>query len=83
MDGDIVPRKWDGRVMAFLAMLIGIGFFGWAIAQLSSAITLQKLHSDITHHRDLRNKMVWVLLTTNPSRINKISILKITNASYR
>ena len=56
--GDIVPRKWVGRVMAFLVMLIGIGFFGWAVAQLSSAITLQKLHSDITDEKDLRNKIV-------------------------
>ena len=56
--GDIVPRKWVGRVMAFLVMLIGIGFFGWAVAQLSSAITLQKLHSDITDENDLRNKIV-------------------------
>jgi ABC-type amino acid transport substrate-binding protein len=56
--GDIVPRKWVGRVMAFLVMLIGIGFFGWAVAQLSSAITLQKLHFNITDKRDLRNKMV-------------------------
>ena len=62
--GDIVPRKWVGRVMAFLVMLIGIGFFGWAIAQLSSAITLQKLHSDITHERDLRNKMVATVAGT-------------------
>jgi ABC-type amino acid transport substrate-binding protein len=36
--GDIVPRKWIGRVMAFLVMLIGIGFFGWAIAQFRSII---------------------------------------------
>ena len=56
--GDIVPRIWFGRVMAFLVMLIGIGFFGWAVAQLSSAITLQKLRSDITDHRDLRKKIV-------------------------
>ena len=62
--GDIVPRKWVGRVMAFLVMLIGIGFFGWAIAQLSSAITLQKLHSDITDERDLRNKMVATVAGT-------------------
>jgi polar amino acid transport system substrate-binding protein len=62
--GDIVPRKWVGRVMAFLVMLIGIGFFGWAVAQLSSAITLQKLHSDITDHRDLRNKMVATVAGT-------------------
>jgi polar amino acid transport system substrate-binding protein len=56
--GDIVPRKWVGRVMAFLVMLIGIAFFGWAIAQFSSAITLQKLRSDINDHRDLRKKIV-------------------------
>lgn len=56
--GDIVPRKWAGRLMAFLVMIIGIGFFGWAIAQMSSAITLQKLHSDITDHRDLRNRSI-------------------------
>jgi len=62
--GDIVPRKWIGRVMAFLVMLIGIGFFGWAIAQLSSAITVQKLHSDITDHRDLRNRLVATVAGT-------------------
>ena len=56
--GDIVPRNWFGRLMAFLVMIIGIGFFGWTIAQMSSAITLQKLHADITHHRDLQNKLV-------------------------
>ncbi|MGD8836054.1 MAG: potassium channel family protein, partial [Desulfobacteraceae bacterium] len=38
--GDIVPRNWVGRVMACFVMVIGIGFFGWAIAQLSSAITI-------------------------------------------
>jgi polar amino acid transport system substrate-binding protein len=62
--GDIVPRKWVGRVMAFLVMLIGISFFGWAIAQLSSVITLQKLHSDITDKQDLRNKMVATVAGT-------------------
>jgi ABC-type amino acid transport substrate-binding protein len=62
--GDIVPRKWVGRVMAFLVMLIGISFFGWAIAQLSSVITLQKLHSDITDKQDLRNKIVATVAGT-------------------
>jgi len=56
--GDIVPRKWIGRLVAFLVMVIGIAFFGWAIAQLSSVITLQRMHSDITSPRDLRNKVV-------------------------
>ena len=56
--GDIVPRSWVGRLMAFLVMIIGIGIFGWTIAQLSSAITLQTLHSDIASHWDLRDKLV-------------------------
>jgi polar amino acid transport system substrate-binding protein len=59
--------------MAFLVMLIGIGFFGWAIAQLSSAITIQKLHSDITDHRDLRNKLVaTVEATTSVAALEKL-----------
>jgi ABC-type amino acid transport substrate-binding protein len=74
--GDIVPRKWIGRVMAFLVMLIGIGFFGWAIAQLSSAITLQKLHSDITDHRDLRNKLVATVAgTTSVDALNDLGAI--------
>jgi ABC-type amino acid transport substrate-binding protein len=56
--GDIVPRKWIGRVLAFIVMLIGIGFFGWAVAQLSSVITMQKLHSNITDEHDLHNKII-------------------------
>jgi len=49
---------WVGRLMALFVMVIGIGFFGWTIAQLSSAITLQKLHTDITDKQDLRNRLV-------------------------
>jgi polar amino acid transport system substrate-binding protein len=71
--GDIVPRKWVGRVMAFLVMIIGIGFFGWTIAQLSSAITLQTLHSDITDHRDLRDRLVATVEgTTSVTALEKI-----------
>jgi ABC-type amino acid transport substrate-binding protein len=71
--GDIVPRKWVGRLMAFLVMIIGIGFFGWSIAQLSSAITLQTLHSDITDHQDLRGRLVATVEgTTSVPALEKI-----------
>ena len=71
--GDIVPRNWVGRLMAFFVMMIGIGFFGWAIAQLSSAITLQKLHSDIIDHQDLRNKLVATVEgTTSVTALEKL-----------
>jgi polar amino acid transport system substrate-binding protein len=77
--GDIVHRKWLGRLMAFLVMVIGIGFFGWTIAQLSSAITIQKLHSDITDHQDLENKLVATVEgTTSVATLEKIGALVIT-----
>jgi len=77
--GDIVPRKWVGRVTAFLVMLIGIGFFGWAIAQLSSAITLQKMHSDITDHRDLRNRLVATVAgTTSVDALNDLGAIVVS-----
>jgi len=74
--GDIVPRKWAGRLMAFLVMVIGIGFFGWTIAQLSSAITLQKLHSDITDQHGLRNRLVATVEgTTSVPALEKLGAI--------
>lgn len=74
--GDIVPRSWVGRLMAFLVMIIGIGIFGWTIAQLSSAITLQTLHSDITDHWDLRNRLVATVEgTTSVTALEKLGAL--------
>lgn len=71
--GDIVPRSWVGRLMAFVVMIIGIGIFGWTIAQLSSAITLQTLHSDITDHRDLRDRSVATVEgTTSVTALEKL-----------
>ena len=71
--GDIVPRSWVGRFMAFLVMVIGIGFFGWTIAQLSSAITLRSLHSDITEHWDLRDRFVATVAgTTSVGTLEKL-----------
>jgi ABC-type amino acid transport substrate-binding protein len=76
--GDIVPRSWFGRVMAFLVMMIGIGIFGWTIAQLSSVITLQRLHSDITDHLDLRDRLVATVEgTTSVAALEKIGAVVI------
>jgi polar amino acid transport system substrate-binding protein len=63
-------------------MVIGIGFFGWAIAQLSSAITLQKLHSDITDHRNLRNRLVATVEgTTSVTALEKIGAVVVPTKS--
>ena len=76
--GDIVPRSWVGRLMACLVMIIGIGIFGWTIAQLSSAITLQTLHSDITDHWDLRDRLVATVEgTTSVTALEKLGAVVI------
>ena len=80
--GDIVPRRWVGRMMAFLVMIIGIGFFGWTIAQLSSAITLQTLHSDIADHRGLRDKLVATVEgTTSVAALEKLGAVVVAAKS--
>ena len=80
--GDIVPRKWVGRLMACLVMVIGIGFFGWTIAQLSSAITLQTLHSDIADHRGLRDRLVATVEgTTSVAALEKIGAVVVAAKS--
>ena len=54
----------------------GIGFFGWAIAQFSSVITVQRLHSDIVSPQDLRNRIVaTVEFTTGVPTLNKIGAI--------
>jgi polar amino acid transport system substrate-binding protein len=80
--GDIVPRKWVGRIMALLVMIIGIGIFGWTIAQLSSVITLKKLHSDITDHRDLRDRLVATVEgTTSVTALKKLGAVVVPSKS--
>ena len=74
--GDVVPRKFFGRLISLFIMFIGIGFFGWAIAQFSSVITVQRLHSDIVSPQDLRNRIVaTVEFTTGVPTLNKIGAI--------
>jgi polar amino acid transport system substrate-binding protein len=74
--GDVVPRKWFGRLLALFIMFIGIGFFGWAIAIFSSAITVQRLHEDIVSPEDLQNKVVaTVEFTTSVATLNKLGAI--------
>lgn len=62
--GDVVPRNWPGRVAALLVMVVGVGFFGIAITQLSAEFAVQRLTSDIRHPRDLRGKAVVTVAGT-------------------
>jgi polar amino acid transport system substrate-binding protein len=54
--GDITPRRWLGRFVAFVVMLTGIGLFGIIIAELSAGMTLVQLSSDIRGPEDLRGR---------------------------
>ena len=74
--GDVVPRKWFGRMIALFIMLIGISFFGWAVAQFSSVITVQRLHADIVSPQDLRDRLVaTVEFTTSVPTLNKLGAI--------
>jgi len=74
--GDVVPRKWFGRLISDFVMVFGIGFFGWVVAQLSSALTLQKLHSDIEHPQDLRGRIVATVEgTTSIPTLDKLDAI--------
>ncbi|MEM7182035.1 MAG: transporter substrate-binding domain-containing protein [Spirochaetota bacterium] len=59
--GDIVPKKWTSRIISAFVMLTGISFFGWVIAEFSSAITLHTLDTRITSPKDLNEKTVATL----------------------
>ena len=74
--GDVVPRKWFGRLLALFIMFIGIGFFGWAIALFSSTITVQRLHADIVSPADLQNRVVaTVEFTPSVPTLNKLGAI--------
>ena len=82
--GDVVPRKWFGRMIALFIMFIGIGFFGWAIAQFSSAITLQRLHADIVSPEGLVSKVVaTVRFTPGVPTLNKLGAIVLPVAEIK
>ena len=56
--GDIAPRRWLGRVVSAVVMLIGIAVFGVALAQLSAGLMQEALKSDISGPQDLRGRRV-------------------------
>lgn len=74
--GDVVPRKLFGRLIALFIMFIGIGFFGWIIAEFSSVITVQRLHTDIVGPQDLQDKTVaTVEFTTAVPTLNRLGAI--------
>ncbi len=56
--GDIAPRTWPGRFMAFCVMITGIAFFGIAIAQLTVGLTAQTGTVLIQSQDDLADRKI-------------------------
>ncbi|MDA1190641.1 MAG: transporter substrate-binding domain-containing protein, partial [Candidatus Poribacteria bacterium] len=56
--GDIAPRTLLGRLAAFGVMIVGIAFFGVALAQLSAGLAVQQFETEVTSLADLRDKRV-------------------------
>jgi ABC-type amino acid transport substrate-binding protein len=62
--GDKVPKRWVGRILAGILILIFLPIFGYFIAQLSSDLTVRSLKYDISGPEDLANRTVAVVKGT-------------------
>lgn len=67
--GDIAPKKYIGRLAAFMVMLVGISFFGFIVSQMTSTLTTQKFLSNISCPEDLRGKIVATKSGTTSEQI--------------
>ena len=62
--GDKVPKRWIGRILAGILIIIFLPIFGYFIAQLSSDLTVQSLKHDIRGPEDLAGRRVGVVKGT-------------------
>jgi len=77
--GDIAPKKWLGRVVSVVLILVGITFFCTVTAQLSSSLTVEKFESEIKNPKDLFGKTMATLHgTTSVGVIKKFGAQAVT-----
>lgn len=62
--GDKVPKRWIGRILAAIIIIIFLPLFGFFIAQLSSDLTMQNLKANINGPEDLWGRRVAVVRGT-------------------
>jgi polar amino acid transport system substrate-binding protein len=62
--GDKVPKRWVGRILAGLLIIMFLPVFGYFIAQLSADMTVRNLKHNITGPADLVGKQVAVVKGT-------------------
>jgi ABC-type amino acid transport substrate-binding protein len=73
--GDKVPKRWVGRILAAVLILIFLPLFGYFIAELSSDLTIQQLQSNINGPNDLWGKQVAVVEgTTSEDYMRKMHV---------
>ena len=73
--GDKVPKRWIGRILAAVLILIFLPLFGYFIAQLSSDLTIQQLKSNINGPNDLWGRHVAVVEgTTSEDYMRKLHV---------
>lgn len=46
--GDYAPKRWSGRAVSFVIMIVGITFYGWAIANMSNIMITKDYLKDVT-----------------------------------
>jgi ABC-type amino acid transport substrate-binding protein len=59
--GDKVPKRWIGRILAAVIIIIFLPLFGFFIAQLSSDLTMQNFRATINGPEDLWGRRVAVV----------------------
>jgi ABC-type amino acid transport substrate-binding protein len=62
--GDKVPKRWIGRIITGILIIIFLPLFGYFIAELSSDLTIQNLKININGPQDLRGRTVGVVKGT-------------------
>lgn len=62
--GDRVPRKRIGKLLAILVIIISLPMFALFVAELSSALTMQRLHTGVGGSDDLPGRKVAVVRGT-------------------
>lgn len=67
--GDYTPVTLLGRVFAIFSIFSGLAIFGLYIAEISSAITLNRLQSDISGFKDLAGKQVATVQGTTSESV--------------
>ena len=62
--GDKVPGKFTGRLLAALVIIVSLPIFGYFVAALSSAMTVETISASIQGPEDLPGKRVAVIKGT-------------------